>query len=401
MEPPKPAKLEDILSRALGTRSQEWLGEQVGVSQARISQWLTGTDIPPAFRLALLASALKLDPNELRAAAGYKTEETLYLFESHFSQASFLDLLESHRDQVKAISDFWESGAPNKAKIRALSLVKTLKEESKHYSASKLRAELLYVRSAVLCELGCAYTVSLTALDALPYLEQVANQQFSIAAELAASKFEDAIPLAHAYRSLGDAHYALRNCEKARMHYSDALYYEKDENRRIEIVRALALTAAYADNQKQFESVDRQIKICLEANASLGLKAASTLLEAEGRSQALFHDPECWHTLREAAEIIKKAGTEGELLICRMLQSMRSKIVAALYLEGEDINTEGITHEIKDAISVASLHGYLKYIEEIRLLLVQFARRHPHFSFATSLLRMFFPPKLASTSRSS
>lgn len=392
-------EIGDMLSRALGSRSQESLAQQVGVSQEQISNYLSGKCIPPAVRIPLLAAALQLDFDTLWAATGYTTDKLLYSKDVYVTQASLGDLVGSHHELIQAISEMWEGGMPDRAITSAVPLNKTLQVQGNRYAKTKYHVEFLYLRSRLLCELGCAYTVSLTAEDALGPINDVANQQFSIAIELAEHGSNDAVPMAFAYRSLGDAYYALRKCDEAQRNYNYALSYEKNELRRMEIIRGLALTAAYKDKLREYKDIDRQIKTCLDSNAHVDARTASTLLEAEGRALALFYDPSAWTTLLHATEAMERVGVQGENLICRRLQLIRSRIVAQLYLEGLDFDKDDLVQNVEDAMTLARRHRYHKYAEEIRKLLHEFAARHPHFDFTYTVIRMFFPQRPASGAR--
>lgn len=55
------------IQKARGSRSQEWLAEQMGVAQTTISKWEVGDTSPRFNRLAKLEEVLGLPPRQLRA----------------------------------------------------------------------------------------------------------------------------------------------------------------------------------------------------------------------------------------------------------------------------------------------------------------------------------------------
>ena len=66
-------ELADALLRALAARqrSQQWLADQVFVSQGAVSNWINGQRRPAPDRLGHLAAVLELDATRLAAFAQY------------------------------------------------------------------------------------------------------------------------------------------------------------------------------------------------------------------------------------------------------------------------------------------------------------------------------------------
>ena len=71
------AELGGTLRTSMGNHSQRWLAERTFVSPVSVCDWFFGRTRPAPWRLGILASLLRLDPDRLACLAGYDDDPSV------------------------------------------------------------------------------------------------------------------------------------------------------------------------------------------------------------------------------------------------------------------------------------------------------------------------------------
>ena len=362
MEKVRFPELRDMLSGAIGSRTEQEIADWVGVSQPAVNKWLNGYTQPKRVYLAILSAYLNLDPVELAMAAGYQPEEIMGVMPIHesisFAEMEVTDFINSEEQTVNTINTLWDTGSPQVAIDQSIIKTCEIRTKLERYLSPKRRFPLLRFLSRVLHEQGVAICVSRPPYQAWEDIQNLVEKQYEIAEELG-----DDEPLAAANYKLADAYSGLRKYDKARWHFSRALEYTKNDYWELGLTRLVMQNFAYIGDKKAVERGKAQIMRLLDKGQYSNLMVI-TGMEGIGRSQALIGDCEGLKTLEKTRSIIDKATAQGEQMIYKQLQLTKSEILATVRLEKQDKNR--IQELGERGLELVRQHGYLnsKYTKQ-------------------------------------
>lgn len=302
--------------------------------------------------------------------------------------SDFEELLQVEREEINSIKVMWLGGLPKRAMVIGELANKRQVSELKRYTSWKHRKALLLIRSELLYYLGRVYASSLLPEEAFMRLHGLAHAQAEMANEFMQPEINRNLLLARAYNSQADAFYVMGKWDEARRLYSRCLEIERDPSIRFELIHGISLSAAYCRDGSEYFARVNQMRDSLEKQ-SFGPQVESLLFEADGRGRALLQRRETWNGLEQSLQIISRAQAQGEPMVLRRVQYKRDKVIALMFVKRGDAKTDELMKEVGDALTLAREHSYLKYLNELELLI----REHiVHYSHFYPLLELFTNP---------
>lgn len=380
-------RLSDMLLASVGLKGENWVAARLNVSQAAVSQWINGYKRPSRRKLIKLASLLQLDLIQLAEAAEYDPEEIRSLNERiMIEDVEFDDLLQAWSEEVNLLLELYLGGLPKRTIDFGLILNERLDKELAHHKSHKNRKSILNIRSQLLHVLGLTYISCLIPHQAAGALEHVALQLEDVAAEFHSVGLDDKRSLAWAQYARGHSYYALGKWEKAQRSFIGGLNLEKDYQYQFAFIHGIGLTSAYRGYDEKFTECVVWMKEYRERQAS-NTADETLVLEAEGRGQVLLRYDTAWEKIEKGLESLSKYESQGRPMLLRLLQYKRSKIVARLSLKPAGADLDLLISDLSEALSLARRHSYLKYSNDLEVLVRSYVRKHIHLSCLLDALR--------------
>ncbi len=374
MHPTAGKALREILSRALGSRSQVWLAGQCGVSQGAVSQWLSGKVPPSARSLALIAVALGLDGRELARIAGRDPDRVARQQSQLAGMAGGHagPLIEVARLQTELVYLTRISGNPHAAVAMAQQIAAMAGQP---ISGSRIVVEeLLSVRGRALFEWATALRETTSPMQLGRTTRPVVAQMRAVLDDLTtASARGELTGLINVTE--GQVAYIARHPELSIAHLREVgLKVDTDEqliNR-----RTVVLNWAKLGQEAQVDRWSAQSHVRLleqEARDIIGLgsfRNAHTVvltLEGFGRARAMLGMERVEETFHEAEILNRSIRVTYPLL---SIQIARSRLRAMLC--GRDIDRSLYEKIAAEGRREAIKYGYARYVDQFDGLIREF-----------------------------
>lgn len=365
-------ELGSVLSRAAYDAgwSQKRLARACGVSQAAVSKWLAGLQVPSLAHLALLATNLKLDPVALAPLCGYEVSDMQAVMQAwagprYDALMSFVD------ERLAAIPRIRTNGDPRRAMVIAEDLVLLIDHLAQNTMVSAELDTLLVARALALFEQASSAREVYPHLQ-LPAVTQPLADEITRIAEATRAKQENILNLATI--SIAHAHYIALRYRSSIGHFSEALLQTNDLDEQLLNLRTLALDYAYLKSMPNAErramvcKLERQARRRIEQGKFDTMHAVATAFEGFARARGLLCleegmpiFDEAWGTQRA----ISSPDERGPLL---PLQISISTIEVLVEAETNDLihDIETVGAQIR-ACAVAA--GYDKYGQRVDSIL--------------------------------
>jgi transcriptional regulator with XRE-family HTH domain len=356
------AALGAILSKAIGRqgKSQSWVAELCDVSQAAVSQWLSGDKKPTTSHLADLARWFSLDPDELAKAAGYDSQRVIKLCTNR--SVSFLDL-EHFRLDVKHIYAARVSGDPQLTIEMANDVDYLIRGKKKELVGSSFYSEVQTIHARVLSEKAIAIREICSSDEVLNYVAPIALEIQRIG-ELHGD--DNIFTLGSS--CLTDAHYIHKSRRDAIKHARYALTLSTDLDNRLLLIRTLLMCLALSNDKDEFEHVSRNAMKLVHEGQYLHAEVVCTLLEGMSTGQGILGIKDTFDSLEQARIFHRLAQEENaHLPAFRYIQLGRSGLQSAQYLQTKDTNE--FEKYALEALNIARERGYQRYIDQLLALI--------------------------------
>ena len=357
-------ELGDILSRALGARSQSEMAELCGVSQSIVSQWLSGTRRPRKNLLVSLAYHLPLDPRELAVAALYSPSEILDLYESHLVEGgpAFDDLLESEREKVGWIRQSWIRGNARLAAEHVNLLSQKLRNRLEKYSSPKRRDRILELRSEVLREQVIIVSLCLPRGQAKQTIHLLTKELEVITEALP----DNNVVLGSYCFGEASVYYVGGLYSHSKNSYIQALEYLNDDYYLPEVARAVATSSAYLGDRGSFNRAADKVRSIIDGG-NLSSSTICHLQEGLAYGQAVLKLPEAIEMVEKADDTLKEAEAKGEgSSAIRRIQISRTNMEAMSSMGSKGNEDTRILEEVgNNAIALCKEYGFGRYVSDI------------------------------------
>lgn len=354
-------RLGEILSRSVGSRSQQEVADWCGVSQASVSNWLSGFKRPQPLPLAHLASMLNLPPDTLAEAASYDPQEVARLCEN-LRLTDYSSLLDFAQDMAFTVHRARSAGNPRLAIDQAEAISRHVRRTLTSLSEPKYREPYLNLLARLLVERGRVCDESLPAGQAIAPMQGVVEELYAIADEL-----QDEQSLGFAYTTLGAINYLLDRHETSCRYHLNALPLLSEPFWRADVARAAAVASGQSKHAREMRSIENRIEDIIQREQNIDSSTITYMLEGLGRGQSLLGLPKSLQTLKRAEEIHEKGlATKNEEPL-RELQLIRSQTYALAQVQRSDLRL--IEDLGKKAIVLAKAHGYQRYVNDLERFL--------------------------------
>lgn len=225
---------------------------------------------------------------------------------------------------------------------------------------------LLKIRANTLFDQGRSCTHISFPHEIFTLIKPIINQLRDIA-----KRCEDGEIYGLADHLLGSTYYHIGKRNLSVRSYTRALATITDEPIRLEALRASCIDLVYLKDRSEFNKLETKtkevIKKLSESDQLADLECACMALEGLGRAQALLKSPQAFDTLQWGKDVYKKMEQEKKGLPLRVIQLIRSELVAIQNLEPTNkVILEKVGNE---GISLAREFEYQRYESAIQELL--------------------------------
>lgn len=339
--------------------TQKQMAQKVGLDQSRISRIEKGATPKDSATARAISECYQLSDMEEKnwfQLIGTAKEVDAVPFEQ------LLSIFTNHVDIIRQVKI---RGDPTFAIEKANIVLNLLDGIIHNITSPKYRKPLQETYAHMLYEQGVAYHVTFAQHKMVSITQPIADEIQTIGYEW---KNEEVVGLARI--CLGGSYYIQEKYDKALPLFEMAFNLAKNDIRKIEALRGLAITYARVEDKKGLAKVENSAKEIIDNSTLIKLNDICVIQEGIGRAQGVLRQPNAYETLEESRKTYFSMKGTKEKAPLREIQYSISMLEVAKLLEPKDFK---FIEEIGvEGLKKAKEYDYERHANQIKTLLSKY-----------------------------